>query len=121
MKAKFVADMDLRHGILKGTVRREPAIDFLSANEAGLNGLDDPTVLHLAAASDRVLVSHDLQTMPTHFRTFIAGRRSPGLIIVPQWFPIGQAVERMVLVWHLSGSEEHTNRALYLPTLAEFV
>lgn len=33
---RFQADADLRQAIVTGTVRREPRLDFRSANEAGL-------------------------------------------------------------------------------------
>jgi hypothetical protein len=42
-------------------------MDFLSANGADLVGVPDPEVLALAAAQERILVSHDFQTMPRHF------------------------------------------------------
>jgi hypothetical protein len=31
---RFLADADLNHAIVTGCLRREPAMDFLSANEA---------------------------------------------------------------------------------------
>jgi hypothetical protein len=33
---RFLADASLHEGIVSGCIRREPAIDFLSANDAGL-------------------------------------------------------------------------------------
>jgi len=68
MKARFQADADFSHRIVSAVRRREPAIDFQSANVLNLRGLDDPEVLALAAQEGRVLVSHDLTTMPDHFR-----------------------------------------------------
>jgi predicted nuclease of predicted toxin-antitoxin system len=63
---RFLADADLNHGIVRGCRRLEPAIDFLSANEAGLAGVPDPEVLAIAAEQDRILVSHDRKTMRRH-------------------------------------------------------
>jgi hypothetical protein len=54
---RFLADADLDYAIDSGCKRREPAIDFLSANDANLEGVPDPTVLALAAEQDRILVS----------------------------------------------------------------
>ncbi len=50
---RFMAD-----AIVEGCRRREFAIDFLSANDANLEGVADSDVLSLAAAEDRILVSH---------------------------------------------------------------
>lgn len=51
MKTRFLADADLNKAILNGTVRREPSIDFLSADAAGLRGMSDSEVLRLHAVS----------------------------------------------------------------------
>jgi predicted nuclease of predicted toxin-antitoxin system len=45
----------------------------MSANEANLEGLSDPEVLALAAELNRILVTHDRQTMPRHFGEFLTG------------------------------------------------
>ena len=75
---RFMADADLNEGIVAGCLRREPEMDFLSANDADLEGVPDPDVLALAAAQDRILVSHDFQTMSRHFGDFVqAGKFQP--------------------------------------------
>jgi hypothetical protein len=71
---RFLADADLNEGIVTGCLRREPSMDFLSANEANLEGVPDPQVLALAAERNRILVSHDFQTMPRHFGEFLQAR-----------------------------------------------
>ena len=50
-------------------------IDFRTAHDVGLAGLNDATVLAIAADEGRLLVSHDISTMPQRFarcRTVIA-------------------------------------------------
>ena len=59
MKIRFLADADLNKAIVTGVLRREPTVDFLTAQAAGLRGLKDPEVLALAAKLGRILVSHD--------------------------------------------------------------
>jgi hypothetical protein len=113
---RFLADADLNEGIVAGCLRREAEMDFLSANEADLEGVPDPEVLALAAAQDRILVSHDFQTMPRHFGDFLqAGHSSPGVLLVPQRFPIGEAIEVLVLIWAASTADEWKNRILRIP------
>ncbi len=53
---RFQADADLRQAIVTGTLRRQPKLDFRSANEAGLEGIKDSDVLAIAAQDGRVLV-----------------------------------------------------------------
>jgi len=93
-----------------------PRWNFLSANEADLEGVPDPEVLALAASQDRILVSHDFQTMPRHFGDFLqAGNSSPGVLLVPQRLPIGDAIEELVLIWAASDADEWQNRILKIP------
>ena len=53
MKVRFVADADLNRVIVSGVLRREPSIDFLTAQTAGLRDMDDSEVLALAADLQR--------------------------------------------------------------------
>jgi predicted nuclease of predicted toxin-antitoxin system len=113
---RFLADADLNEGIVAGCLRREPTMDFRTANEANLHGVPDPQVLALAAQQNRILVSHDSQTMPRHFGDFLQARgSSPGVLLVPQYLPIGQAIEELVLIWGASEADEWENRIVRIP------
>ena len=91
-------------------------MDFLSANDAELEGVSDPDVLALAAEQDRILVSHDFHTMPRHFGEFLQSRgSSPGVLLVPQYLPIATAIEEILLIWGGSDAEEWRNRILRIP------
>lgn len=80
---RFLADASLHHAIVSGCRRREPAIDFLSALEADLEGVPDPDVLLFAAQQDRILVTSDLRTMPQYFGEFLlAHGHCPGIFLV---------------------------------------
>ncbi len=115
MKIKFQADADLNQHIVRAVLRREPTIDFQTATLANLEGVPDPEVLQIAANEERMLVSHDQTTMPTHFAEFISSQTSPGLIIVPKHLSIAIAVENLVLIWAASEAEEWVNRIRYIP------
>ena len=122
MSIRFQADNDLKFGIVKAVRRREPAIDFTSAQDAGLDGLDDPEILDRAASERRVLVSHDRRTMLEHFRAHLAaGKSSPGILVVSQGTPIGQVVEAIVYVWMLADPLELRDQAYYLPSISRHV
>ena len=78
--------------------------------------MSDWNVLALAAESGRVLVSHDISTMPHHFRRFSdAGNRSPGVFLIPQSLDIGLAVEEILLVWLASEASDWIGRLEWLP------
>lgn len=116
MKVRFLADADLNKAIVSGLLRCQPSIDFLTADAAGLRRLKDPEVLALAARQQRVLVSHDVGTMPAHFREFTkAGMHSAGVFLVPQGLDVGTAIEELLLIWLASEASEWENRLEWLP------
>lgn len=121
MKIRFLADNDLRAAIVDGVKRREPAVDFQSAQEAGLDGLSDLEVLGFAAGEGRILVSHDWSTMPMHFQEFVRRGDSPGVFLIAQKLPIGKAVEELVMGWMVSEAEEWANKLVRLPKWEAFV
>ncbi len=106
MKGRFQADADFSQRIVSAVQRREPAIDFQSANVMNLRSLDDPQVLALAAQEGRVLVSHDLTTMPDHFAKFVETNTSAGLLIIRQKVSIHRALEEIVRAWIEIEAEE---------------
>lgn len=113
---RFLADANLRHAIVTGCRRVEPTIDFCSAVEADLEGLADLDVLALAARQDRILVTHDFQTMPLHFGQFLATYgRSPGVLLVSQSLPVAIAIEELVLIWSASDHADWRDRILRIP------
>jgi hypothetical protein len=116
VRVRFLADADLNKTIVSGVLRREPSVDFLTAQAAGLRHMKDPEVLALAAEQQRVLVSHDVGTMPAHFREFTKdGKRSAGLLLVPQNLDVGTAIEELLLVWLASEASQWENRLEWLP------
>jgi len=119
LSIRFQADNDLRFGIVKAVRRREPAVDFASAQETGLDGVSDPVLLEHVAAENRVLVTHDRRTMIDHFRNHLAeGKVSPGLLIVSQGSAIGDVVEALLYLWALSDPAELRNQVYYLPSIS---
>ena len=91
-------------------------MDFLTAHAAGLRGMADPEVLTLAAGQQRLLVSHDVSTMPGHFRAFkAAGKHSAGVLLLPQSLEVGAAIDELLLIWLASEASEWENRIAWLP------
>lgn len=116
MKVRFLEDADLKRAIVSGVLRREPSLDFLTAQAAGLRGMSDSEVLALAAERKRVLVSHDVGTMPAHFRAFRnAGQHSAGVALVPQSLDVGTAIDELQLIWLASEASEWEDRLVWLP------
>ena len=115
MTVRFQADADLNAEIVVGVLRREPSIDFQTADEANLRQGPDPEVLALAAQEGRILVTHDRRTMPRHFADFMLHHSSPGVLIIAQTVSIRVAIEELLTVWAASESAEWRNLIVELP------
>ncbi len=115
MKARLLADAGLHPGIVSGIGARNPGIDFKISRVVLPEGTRDPEVLAFAASDGRALVSHDVNTMPGHFREFTRARVSPGLILIPQRLSVGAAIEELMLVWECADAKELFNQILFLP------
>ena len=116
MKIRFQADADLRQPIVTGLKRREPAVDFKAAQESGLTDLDDAAVLGICANEGRLLVSHDVSTMPEHFARFIESQTSSGVILISQSLPYRDAIERLHRMWLTTDADDWENVLSFLPS-----
>lgn len=115
MRPKFQADADLNYKIVLGVRRREPAAEFIDAHQGGMIRISDADVLARAANAQRIVVSHDRKTMPSHFARFLKFRDSPGLIVVAQHLDVGLAIEELLLIWAVSTAEEWQNKLGFVP------
>jgi hypothetical protein len=117
LSIRFQADNDLKRIIVDAALRREPRIDFQTAQATRLDDLDDEAVLRLAASQSRILVSHDKRTMPRALASFIAsGGTSPGvLLVIPQSAPIRDVVEALILIWADERAEDWRNLIAKIP------
>jgi len=113
---RFLADESLNHHIVAACLRREPALDFLSAANARINGMPDLEVLSLAANQGRILGTHDIRTIPRYFGEFLAGgESSAGVFLVNQRVPVATVADWLVLVWAASDTGEWENRIVEIP------
>lgn len=115
MKPQFLADANFNHKILVGLRRRDPSIDFQTAEQGGTVGRSDAEVLLIAARKNRILVSHDRRTMPACFAEFIKTQTSPGVIIVSQDLDIGAAINDLLLISTGTTLEEWQNVLGFVP------
>jgi hypothetical protein len=113
---RFLADASLHNAIVSGRLRREPSIDFLSAQEAKLEGVPDAETLAFATQHNRILVTSDLRTMPRHFGDFLeANGQCAGVFLVKQRTALADVIDALVLVWSASDTEEWKNRVVEIP------
>lgn len=86
---QFAADENLNNDILRGVQRRNPAVDILRVQDAGLSAKDDASVLDWAARSGRVLLTHDVATMSHYaYERVRNGKSMPGVFEIGRHVPV---------------------------------
>jgi hypothetical protein len=115
LKIRFLADANFNQKIVAGLLLRAPRIDFELPQNVIPEKMEDAQVLELGAARGRIIVTHDVRTMPEHFSDFVTDRLCPGLILVPKRMAIGAAIEELLLIWQVSEAEEWINQMRRLP------
>lgn len=113
---RFLADENLKHQIVVGLRRRLPGVDVATVQDSGLAGAADPLVLERAARSNRVLVTHDVKTVP-HFtyERLNRGDPVPGVVVIPDQMSIGRAVQDLTFIAEVGQPADLKDRLLYLP------
>jgi len=113
---RFLADENLKGDIVRGMLRRQPDLDLVRVQDVGLIGADDPTVLEWAAEQDRILLTHDLATMPDFaYERVAASQRMPGAFIVPRRMAVRQAIDELLLIATWTEADDWAGRVLHLP------
>lgn len=93
---RLLFDEDFSGVVVKILRQRVPAMDAHRVQELDLRGTLDDALLVWAAARERVLVSHDVSTMPAAlYKRLDAGQAVPGLILVPQQVPPPRAAAEL--------------------------
>lgn len=115
MKVRFLADANFNQKIVRGLRIRELRIDFELPQAVIAEKTPDPQVLDVAESLGRVLVTHDVSTMPVWFQQCVEQRRCAGLILVPEKLSIRDAIEDLLLIWHATEAEEWINDMKRLP------
>src|SRR5262245_2289249 len=98
MSAQCLADANCDLVLLIAAKRRAPGLDFQTAQDTGVVGMSDPDVLAVAAREGRVVLTHDIRTMPRHVAAFVGTQTSAGVLLIPQRLPRRQVVEELRLL-----------------------
>lgn len=113
---RLLTDENFRYPILRGLRARIPSLDCVVMQKAGLAGSKDDFLLEIAAKEDRVMLSHDVNTMTSHVNDrLVNGLKMPGLIIIPQGLEIGLAVSELEIVIECAIESDVRDQILYIP------
>jgi len=112
----LVSDENFNNDIVRGLLRRNPALDIVRVQDVGLRGKDDSLILEWAANEGRVVLTHDAATMAYFaYERVQAGLSMPGVIEVADDLPLAQVIADILLMAETSEKNEWEGRVIYLP------
>lgn len=113
---RLVSDENFNGDIVRGLLRRHSELDLVRVQDVGLMQTPDPDILEWAASKGRVLLSHDVSTVPpAAYQRVGDGKPMPGVFFVPDRMAMGQAIDEILF---LSLGVEHAeweHQVLFLP------
>lgn len=112
----FLADENFKRAIIKGLQRLEPDIDILRVQDTGIAEADDDVVLDFALQQNRVLITHDIKTIPPLVKQLqIAGQVTPGVVLIGQHVSIKTAIVDLHIIAYCTNLSEWFNKTQFLP------
>ena len=116
---RFAADENVHNVIIRGMMRRQPALDLVRIQDiAELVGADDPAILAWAAEEGRIMLTHDLATMPHYaYLRVAAGRPMPGVFAIRADLLLGPVIDELLVIAEYSEPAEWVDQVWYLPIL----
>src|SRR5947207_10068330 len=111
---RLLADENFNSDIVRGLLLRQVDLDVVRVQDVGLTGAEDPDILAWAAENNRIVLTHDRATMSDHaYERVAAGEGVAGVFILNDRFPVGRAIEEILLTIGCSEQAEWSERAVH--------
>lgn len=113
---KLLADENVNGRILRGLRSQYPQINLLRIQDTPLIHASDPAILEYAVVHQRVILTHDKETMVGYAYERLKNKQPmAGLILLPANIAIGLAIEEIALVSLGYTMPEIHSQVVYLP------
>jgi predicted nuclease of predicted toxin-antitoxin system len=113
---RLLADENLNHDLIRGVLRRMPSLDLVRVQDVGLREADDPSVLEWAAKERRIILTHDVNTMPAFaFDRIQRNQAMPGILVISQQAALAGVIEDILLIAECGEASDFDERVIHLP------
>lgn len=113
---RFAADENFNGKVLSKLRQRLPDTDIVRVQDTKMYQSPDPDVLAWAAQDGRILLTHDVQTMPGFvYERVRAGQPVPGVIVVHRDIPIGLVIDELEMMIGAGSPADFENQVKYIP------
>lgn len=112
----FATDENFDGDMLRGLWVRFPDLNIVRIQDTEMYQAPDPKLLDWLAQENRVLLTHDINTMPGYVYDRVReGKRVIGVIAVHQDTPIGQALDDLELIIGAGTPDDLENQVRFVP------
>lgn len=113
---RFVADENFNNDLLRALLRRKPELDIVRAQDTEISGAADPELLAWAAKAGRILLTHDVRTIPGYANARVrAGLVMSGVVEVDDERGIGAVLEDLLILIEASRDDEWEGQVKFVP------
>ena len=112
---RFLADENFDHKILRGVLAQD-STDLITVQDVGLLGMLDPDILEWAAREGRILLTHDVHTMPAFaFERVRKGHPMPGVVVVIRLTPLRDSIDGLLVAAGAGVDDDFIDQVRYIP------
>ena len=112
----FASDENFDGDMFHGLLARFPNLNIVRIQDTEMYQAPDPKLLDWLAQENRVLLTHDINTMPGYVYDRVREeKRVIGIIAVHQDTPIGQALDELELIIGAGTSNDLINQVRFVP------
>lgn len=113
---KLVTDENFTEPIIRRLRQQSSNFDIVRVQDVGLRTSDDPTILEWAANNNRIVLTHDIATMPDFaYDRVYKGLPMPGMLAVPKTAVFSEVIESLLLIAEDSNEDDWKDRVTFLP------
>lgn len=113
---RFATDENFNGHMLSGLRKRLPDLDIVRVQDTEMYGSPDPELLEWLAEQDRILLTHDIRTMPKFvYERVHAGLPVPGIVEIHRDMPVGEAIDELEVILGVGEREDFENQVMYVP------
>ena len=112
---RFAADENFNGPLLKKLIARIPGLDVIRIQDTDRVGSPDHELLEWLAEVDRILLTHDVQTIPKFaYQRIQAGLPMPGIIEVNQNATYNDILNDLEIILQAGQPEDFNNKVIYI-------
>ncbi len=113
---RLLTDENLNNHIYRSLLLQRSNLNIVRVQDVGLSGKSDPEVLTWALNENRILLTHDVRTIPAIALDWLSNNQAiPGIFLIEQTSPIGIIIADLLLILDVSEQQEWDGHLHYLP------